>query len=380
MTTETPIRVLRIIARMNVGGPAWQSSVLTRGLPARGIETRLVAGIVGSGEEDFVKLKDPDLPVVLVPGLGRSVRFLGDLRALCSVVVQIRKFRPHIVHTHTAKAGVIGRLAAIVTRVPLKVHTFHGHLLHGYFSPAVTRVIRIVERLLARRTDALVAVGQRVRDEVLAARIGKDDQFISIAPGVGQPAFIDPVPVRAGYDVPSNALVVLFVGRLTAIKRVDRLLEAFGDVLRSVPNAVLIIAGEGGDLKDLRSKALPLGKSVRFIGWQADVNSLYRIADLVVISSDNEGMPVTLIEAAMAGVPGVTTGVGSALEVVEDGVTGRVVSPDSKSLASGLVELLSDDSRRSQMGRMARERAEVLFTSDRLVDDHAELYRRLLGQ
>lgn len=380
MSDDGPIRVLRIIARMNVGGPAWQTSVLTRGLPAHGIETRLLAGTVGTDEEDFVSLRDPGLPVVEVPGLGRSVRLFGDLRALFALVVEVRRYRPHVVHTHTAKAGVLGRLAAVLAGVPVRVHTFHGHLLHGYFPPVVTRLVVFVERLLASRTMAVVAVGERVGGEVLAAGIGRSDQMVSIAPGVAVPVAADPAPVRAALDLPPEVPVVLFIGRLTPIKRVDRLLEAFADVVRRIPDVVLVVAGEGGEMDALSAAASSLGRSVRFIGWQADVHPLYAMADVVVISSDNEGMPVTLIEAAMAGVPGVTTDVGSASEVVEDGVTGRVVPTEAGALADGLVDVLADRPRREAMGRAAAERARSLFGVDRLVEDHATLYRRLLGR
>ena len=177
MTDDGPIRVLRVIARMNVGGPAWQASVLTRCLGEHGIETRLLAGQVGPGEASFLKLREPDLPVTPVAGLGRSVRLLGDLRALGGVVREIRRFRPHVIHTHTAMAGVVGRVAAIITRVPVRVHTFHGHVLHGYFSKPVTHFVRTIEKALARRTTALVAVGERVRDELVAA--GTAEQMTS---------------------------------------------------------------------------------------------------------------------------------------------------------------------------------------------------------
>jgi len=380
VSDDGPIRVLRVIARMNVGGPAWQTSVLTRGLPAHGIETRLLAGTVGTDEEDFVSLRDPGLPVVEVPGLGRSVRLLGDLRALFALVVEVRRYRPHVVHTHTAKAGLLGRLAAVLSGVPVRVHTFHGHLLHGYFPPAITRLVVFAERLLARRTTAIVAVGERVGGEVLAAGIGRSDQVVSIAPGVAVPVAADPAPVRAALDLPPEVPVVLFIGRLTPIKRVDRLLEAFADVVRRIPDVVLVVAGEGGEMDALSAASSSLGSSVRFIGWQADVHPLYAMADVVVISSDNEGMPVTLIEAAMAGVPGVTTDVGSASEVVEDGVTGRVVPTEAGALADGLVDVLADRPRREAMGRAAAERARSLFGVDRLVEDHATLYRRLLGR
>ena len=373
------VRVLRIIARMNVGGPAWQSSVLTRGLAGHGYETRLLAGRVDKGEADFVALRDPDLPVVDIEGLGRSVRIGGDLRAFVSICREIRRFRPHIVHTHTAKAGVLGRLAAFVNRVPVRVHTFHGHVLHGYFSPPVSRLVRLVERVLARGTTALVAVGERVRDELVEAGIGQRDRFTAIAPGVEEPPAIDREIARQLLGLPLEVPVVLFVGRLTAIKRPDRLVEAFGMVLERIPEAVLAVAGEGELLKEVRRSVERLGDSVRLLGWQSDVGRLYAAADLVVISSDNEGMPMTLIEAAMAGVPGVTTDVGSASEVVVHGSTGLVVAPDARDLADAIIVLLVDDDRRSDMGRAAAEQAIVRFGAARLVADHVALYRRIIA-
>ena len=374
-----PVRVLRIIARMNVGGPAWQSSVLTRGLAGHGYETRLLAGRVDKGEADFVALRDPDLPVVDIEGLGRSVRIGGDLRAFVSICREIRRFRPHIVHTHTAKAGVLGRLAAFVNRVPVRVHTFHGHVLHGYFSPPVSRLVRLVERVLARGTTALVAVGERVRDELVEAGIGQRDRFTAIAPGVEEPPAIDREIARQLLGLPLEVPVVMFVGRLTAVKRPDRLVEAFGMVLERIPEAVLAVAGEGELLEEVRRSVERLGDSVRLLGWQSDVGRLYAAADLVVISSDNEGMPMTLIEAAMAGVPGVTTDVGSASEVVVHGSTGLVVAPDARDLADAIIVLLVDDDRRSDMGRAAAEQAIVRFGAARLVADHVALYRRIIA-
>lgn len=373
------IRVLRIIARMNVGGPAWQTSVLTRGLGDHGFETRLLAGHLDDGEADFVALRDPDLEVVPIAGLGRSIRLGGDLRAFWSIYREIRRFSPMIVHTHTAKAGVIGRVAAVAARVPIRVHTFHGHVLHGYFSPLTTCLVRMVERVLARHTTALVAVGQRVGEELVAAGIGTTEKFTAIAPGVGFPGtLLDRADARALLDLPATGPVVLFVGRLTSVKRPDRLLAAFEQVVAKVPDATLAIAGQGDLLEEVRSNAQRLGQSVRFFGWQPDVASLYAACDVVVISSDNEGMPVTLIEAAMAGVPGVTTDVGSASEVVDDQVTGLVVSTDAEAIAEALIDLLSDPGRRLEMGCAAELRARQCFSSERLVADHAALYRHLI--
>lgn len=380
---ETPavaqIRILRILARMNVGGPAWQASVLTRGLSDGPFTTRLICGRVGEDEADFIELRDPDLPVRRIESLGRSVRLGGDLWALLAVCREIREFRPHIVHTHTAKAGVLGRIAAILCRVPIRVHTFHGHVLSGYFSPAVTQVVRIVEAALARRSTALVAVGESVRDDLIERGIGRAHQYTVIAPGVSLDRGPGRIEARAVLDLPPDAPVVLFVGRLTRIKRIDRLIESMGPVLRCLPDAVLVLAGEGDQLGRARQQAQALGSSVRFLGWRTDLPTLYAAADVAVLTSDNEGMPVSLIEASLAGLPSVTTDVGSAREVVIEGVTGRVVAVTAGSVADALVEILSDDDLRLRMGEAAREHGEQVFGVGRLVGDHEVLYRRLIS-
>ncbi|MBJ31436.1 MAG: glycosyltransferase family 1 protein [Acidimicrobiaceae bacterium] len=379
MSALDRIRVLRVIARMNVGGPAWQASVLTRGLDPERYETRLVVGTTEEDEADFLELRDPDLPVTVVPGLGRSPGPLGDLRALLALVREVRDYRPDVVHTHTAKAGALGRVAALVGRVPIRVHTFHGHVLHGYFGAVGSALVRLVERVLAFVTTAFVVVGERVSGELVEAGIGRMDDHVVIPPGVAEPEPVDQMEARRHLGLPVDRPVVLFVGRLTVIKRVDRLLEAFERVLARAPRAVLAIAGEGDLADDVRRWAAPMGESVRLLGWQAEIATLYAAADLVVISSDNEGMPVTLIEAAMAGVPGVTTDVGSASEVVVHGVTGLVVAADSEALGEALAELVVDEGRRASMGTAAAERARERFGVRRLVRDHEDLYRRLLG-
>ena len=373
------IRVLRIIARMNVGGPAWQVSVLTRGLDPDRFESRLIVGDVGRGEADFIALRDPDLPVEKIPALGRSVRFGDDLRALLAIRRAIRGYRPDIVHTHTAKAGMLGRIAAMACRVPVRVHTFHGHVLHGYFNRWVTRIVRVVEGLLARQTTALVTVGRQVSDDLIKAGIGRVGQYVVIPPGVTLGAVPDRLSARNDLGLPSEQPVVLFVGRLTVIKRPDRLIDAMALVLRKQPDVVLAIAGEGDLLDETRRLAEPLGTSVRFLGWQRQIATLYASADCMVLTSDNEGMPVTLIEAAMAGVPSVTTDVGSACEVVLNEVTGLVVKPDAAAVADGLIRLLDEDLR-NLMGAAARARAEAEFGTRRLIADHEALYERLMAE
>jgi glycosyltransferase involved in cell wall biosynthesis len=350
-------RVVHVIARMNVGGPAQLLVQLLEGLP----DQTLLTGDVEAGEADHLELRSCEAPSTRVPGLGRSARPGNDLRALGFLVRELRRLRPDVVHTHTAKAGTLGRIAAELARVPAVVHTFHGHLLHGYFSPRVTRAVAGTERLLARRTDRIVAVGEQVRDDLLAAGIGRPQQYTVIPPGVRAPTPGSRSDSRARLAIAPDDAVVAVVGRLTTVKRPDRMLE----VARLLPDVTVLVAGEGPLLETTRRNAPP---NVRFLGWRNDVDVIYAAADAMLLTSDNEGMPVALIEAAMCGIPAVSTDVGSAREVV----TGEVVAPEPQALAVALRRVLAQDLR-AQAKRTAMER----FGVERMLRLHAELYASL---
>jgi glycosyltransferase involved in cell wall biosynthesis len=374
------VRILRVIARMNVGGPALQVTGLTERLDPERFDHRVLVGFVGDDEEDYLDLRAPHLAVTRVPGLGRSPRIDGDVRAFTTLVREMRAFRPDIVHTHTAKAGVLGRLAAEVARVPARVHTFHGHLLHGYFSPTVTRGVVAVERALAHRTTRLVAVGAQVRDDLLGARIGRASQYVVVPPGIALPPAPERAAARVALDLPTDAPVVVFVARLTAVKRPDRFIAMARLVSADHPDARFVVAGEGTLLADMQRDALPLGDRVRFLGWRSDVEVLYAAADVVVLTSDNEGMPVSLIEAASVGRPAVTTDVGSASEVVLDGETGFVTDDAPDSIAAAVGRLLDDAELRDRMGAAAGLHAQQRFGQQRLVDDTASLYEAIVRE
>lgn len=350
-------RVVHVIARMNVGGPAELLVSLLDGLP----DQTLLTGEVEPGEADHLELRAPGTAFTRVPGLGRSPRPGDDARALAFLVRELRRRRPDVVHTHTAKAGTLGRLAAEIARVPAVVHTFHGHLLHGYFSPQVTRAVVTTERLLARRTDRIVAVGQQVRDDLLDAGIGRPEQYAVIPPGVRRPSPPPREEARRRLGLPAGVPVVAMVGRLIAVKRPDRMLA----VARLLPEVTFVVAGEGPLYEQTRTDAPP---NVVFLGWRDDVYVLYAAADAVLLTSDNEGMPVALIEAAMCGTPAVSTDVGSAREVV----TGEVVPADPAALAQALRRVLTQDLR-AEAKRVAGEH----FGVERMVQAHAELYAGL---
>ena len=381
------MRVLRVIARMNVGGPARQVVALhhpTTGLGTLGFEQRLLVGSVDRDEADELALRDPGIGAIRVPGLGRAPAPGADLLALGRIVAEIRRFRPHIVHTHTAKAGVLGRLAAGMSGMrPATVHTFHGHLLHGYFRPSVRAAVVEVERRLARRTTSLVAVGAKVRDDLLAAGVGRPDQYTVVPPGVDLPQPPSRQEARRRLEVGPNAgLVVGFAGRLTAVKRPDRFLDAIAELCRRGIPATGLLAGSGELEGDLRRQAEQLGiaPQIRFLGVRSDIEVVWAACDVAVATSDNEGMPMALIEAALVGRPAVTTDVGSASEVVIDGRTGLVVASDPAALASALERLAGDPDLRKRLGTHARQRATEEFAAERLVAACQALYLSLAGR
>jgi glycosyltransferase involved in cell wall biosynthesis len=370
----TRIRVMQVIARMNVGGPALLATAVLRGLDSDVFEQRLYTGEVTPDEADYVELCAPDLPVHRVAGLGRSVRPGDDLRALAGLVAQMRAFRPHIVHTHTAKAGTLGRVAAVLARVPARVHTFHGHLLHGYFSAPVTRLVVTAEKVLASRTDRIVSVGAKVRDDLIAAGIGRPDRYVVLPPGTDLRPAPSTEQAREKLGLPPRGPVVAYVGRVTAIKRPDRFVEVVRQVRASVPDATFVVCGDGDRLDDLAHVATGMDGAIRLLGWRGDVETVYAAADLTLLTSDNEGMPVSLIESGLAGVPIVATDVGSVAEVVVDGGTGLLAAPDAAALSAHVITLLGDHARRLAMGRQAKAHATGRFGTGRLVADTRELY------
>lgn len=362
---------------MNVGGPALQVTGLMQGLDTERFAQRLLVGSVTDGEADYIGLRAPGLPHTVVEGLGRAPRPFDDARALRRLVQEMREFKPHIVHTHTAKAGVLGRTAARLAGVPATVHTFHGHLLHGYFSPRVTSAVTAVERGFARNTTRLVAVGSTVRDELLAAGVGRETQYDVIPPGVD----LGPVPskatARSQLGLQPDAVVVMFVARLTAIKRPERVLEIAARLFDRRPNVVFAVAGEGQLLESLRRRA---ARNVQFMGWRPDVETLYAASDLTVLTSDNEGMPLSLIEAAMCGVATVAPRVGSVDEVVIDGVSGWLTDADTDALTAAVDSALSDPERLKQAGNAARSHAVQSFGRARLVADYERVYMEIAAE
>jgi glycosyltransferase involved in cell wall biosynthesis len=377
---STPIRVMRIIARMNVGGPAVQVSGLMRGFDPLEFDHRLYTGFCAADEADYLDTVAPDVKATRIEGFGRRVSLGGDVTAFISLIREIRSFKPHIIHTHTAKAGFLGRIASIISLQPsIRVHTFHGHLLKGYFGSFKRRLVIIAEKVLATFTDELLAVGDRVRQDLLAVGIGNPKKFDLMPPGLKISQLPNKLESQEFYGITSSTLQCAFIGRVTQIKRPDRFLDVVSEIKKRGVVIEFFIAGDGELLKSCRKRIASEELPVKILGWQSDIEKVLAAADLVLLTSDNEGTPLSLIQAEMAGLPVVTTRVGSVPEVVLDGITGIITSLEVQEIADAIEKLANSNELRAQMGAAAQVFTLANFGVKRLVHDHEELYKKLLA-
>ena len=388
--TPEPIKVLRVIARLNVGGPALHVAYLTAGLADRGYETTLVAGTLARGEESMASVSEArGVRIETLPALHREIGVLRDAQAIVRLARLIKQERPTILHTHTAKAGAVGRIAALLAgsaRPPIIVHTFHGHVLRGYFNPFMTFGFRTLERLLAHVTTALVAVSPEVRDDLVKLHVAPASKFTVIRLGIELDKRTDVdenvrAETRRQLGVAPDAFVVGWVGRMTAVKRTDDVVRALRGLVDRGVDAYLCLVGDGPDRDHLEQYAHELGvvKRCLFVGYQEDVARFYSAMDALLLPSVNEGTPVSVIEALAAQRPAVATRVGGTPDVIRDGVDGFLVEVgDADALSERLAELAGDPERRAQMGADGRERVLGRYAVQRLIDDIDRLYRSLL--
>jgi len=386
------IRVARIITRLNIGGPAIQAVTLSDRLHERAIDTLLMYGYPAEGEGDMTYLMDHrQVQRAYIPSMSRSVSPLADVQAVFAILRHLRAFQPHVVHTHTAKAGTVGRLAAIAynrtARIKARtVHTYHGHSLEGYFRFAGGAFVRI-ERLLARATDRLVAISPRVAADLRDRyRIGTQDQWTIVPLGfdLAPLAAIDDAAraaARCALGIDAATPVVSIVGRLTAIKQHELFLEVARQVHEREPATLFLVVGDGDRRAELeaRTHALGIADRTRFVGWRKDLVTVYGATDVCVLTSRNEGTPVAVIEALAAGVPVVCTDVGGVRDVVNDPVLGAIAPDgDAGTLARQVVAALTPDARTSHAVAARRASVTARYGFERLASDIAALYHALV--
>ena len=400
-----PIRILRLIARLNIGGPAIQAITLSSELSRDQYQTLLVCGSLSPGEGDMAYLAlDKGVHRFVIKELGRNISLLDDLKALFIIRKIIKRFKPDILHTHTAKAGTLGRLAALSLRVPIlkskKIrvfHTFHGHTFHSYFNRLKTFVFIRVERFLARSTDSIIVVSEQQKEDICGTyKIAHEKKVQVIRLGFDLSAYGKIAPHRKasllnnGYRKNRESLRVGMVGRLTPIKNHFMLLEAINhlNVSGKIDRFKFIVVGDG-ELKTIlmeKAEKLNVRDAISFRGWQKDMPAVYSELDIVVLTSKNEGTPVAIIEAMAASRPVVATAVGGVPDLIgrvmetnpdgfQIGERGLMVpSENAKALAGALLFVLENRKELKPMIRRAKEFAFGNYSQQRLLSDIKTLY------
>jgi glycosyltransferase involved in cell wall biosynthesis len=359
------MRVLHVIARLNVGGTARYITRLAEELPKHSIETFIATGFVqGSEEEDPSADK---LEVIRMPSLGRQINPIKDHFAFKQLLEVVKEIKPDVLHTHTFKAGLIGRIRtkeineAAGKRVKF-VHTFHGHLFDDpEFSGLKSLLITSLERRLAMRTDAIITVGAQVAKELLERKIGQPEQFTNIPPGLDA--------LKLAKAKPRSKVTIGWIARVTGVKNPLRALE----VAALFPDAQFLIAG-GGDMLEQVKKQAP--KNTKVLGW-TDAAKLFAASDMILSTSENEGMPIALIEAQLASKPVVATNVGGVAEVVINNKTGFVTRKSTEELANAIEKLITSKALRTAQGKAAKAHALKAFSIEKMIKAHVLLYKKL---
>lgn len=400
-------KVVRIIARLNVGGPALHTILLTEGLNARGMTSLLVSGVVSPGEGDMGPYAaERGVSPVVIPALQRDPKPLDDLRAFGKICRIVFATRPDIIHTHTAKAGALGRLAGLVYNLCARLrgrpraiicHTFHGHLFHGYFAGWKAMLLILGERVLARVTDRVITVSEQMKHDLTRVyRICPPEKCVVVPVGLDfrwtRELSATRGLLKREARVPPDCLAVGIVGRLTAIKNHELFLRAARDC--RMASVRFLIIGDGERRATLNELAIRLGLNGRviFTGWQRDLARVYSDLDIVCLTSLNEGTPVALIEAMAAGVPVVATKVGGVsdlmvgdgrpspqgFEIFSNGVLVPTGRPD---LFGAAVEFLAAcPDARQEMGLCGQSFVRERFSVERLVFEVESLYLDLLAR
>ena len=383
------IKILRIIARLNVGGPAIHVVNFNAGLDPARFESLLVCGREHPAEGSMADyaLSRGVHPIVFPEIVNEFSLKLRDARALGKLWRLMRRERPHIVHTHTARAGLLGRVAARLAVVPVVVHTFHGHVLRGYYSATKTKLLRRMEQVLALGTDRIVTVSERVKGELVDYGVAPSERIVVI------PLGFDLEPLlgcgnqrglfRGELGLNDGTRLVGIVGRMFPIKNHRLFLAAAARIATTEPATRFIIVGDGILRPEMErvSRDLGLGDRVIFTGWRRDLPRIYADLDALVVSSDNEGTPVSAIEAMAAGCPVVATRVGGLPDLIAEGETGFLVPPrDADRLANAVLHVLREPQAAYRVAKAARAVARERFSVQRLINDTENLYEELLAE
>ena len=383
------VKIVRIISRLNIGGPAIHTVLLSESLNRGGYKDILVCGSAGESEGDMSYLaREKGVRPIIVAEMHRDISLWSDLKAFFKIYLILKREKPDIVHTHTAKAGTLGRLAAILAGVPIKIHTLHGHVLEGYFNPLKAKIFLFIEKFLALFTDRIITVSQRVKDDIVnRLKVTNGRKCVVIPLGFELDKFLECEKQKGVFRkelaLDDETTLIGIVGRLVPIKNHRMFLNAAKIIKENAGKykVKFLIIGDGELRSELeaQARALDLAGDVIFTGWVKDLVSVYADLNIVTLTSLNEGTPVSLIEASASAKPVVSTAVGGVKDIVINNRTGFLVkSDDTGEFTEKLSELLANRDKAAELGSNGRAFVRNIFSKERLVKDIEDLYEECL--
>jgi len=378
MPSET-LKVISFIARMNVGGPAVLVDLLCENLQNSGFDHLLVTGFCGQGEIEYEKFSFAKYPVLRLANFGQRKGIIKDFSVLLKIRNIIKTNKPDIIHSHTAKAGVLMRMASMTLPKKFKVvHTYHGHVFNGYFNKAISRLIIFVERFLAHFTDKIISIGKQTSHDLIKERIGGVKLHQVIYPGISIPKLKSRDLACRSLNLSPKVTYVVWIGRMVEVKKPERMLEVAEIIKRGNSSVKIVMVGDGPLLESIEGKARETDLPIQFLGWKTDIGVILSLAEVLVLTSINEGSPLVVVEAQMSGIPVVTTKVGSIPELLLDGVSGYSLEYDANDFAKLILNLVKNPSLRKTFSKSARRHSRDKFNKTKYLKEHIDLYTSLL--
>jgi len=389
------IKVLHIITRFDKGGSAQNTFLTLLGLKKQNFQSCLIAGLSSESEMKYeeIKAKEKDIQIlesegiefIRCPSLVRRINIIKDLKAFFDIWRIIKKNKPIIVHTHTSKAGLLGRLAAKLARIPIIIHTPHGHVFFGYFGPFKTKIFIILEKLASRITDKIVALTNREKEDYLSFGIMDEDKSVVIYSGIELNKYKDLLlnekqNLKKELGIPENSLIVGTAGRLVPVKGTEFLIEAAKYIISKYPDTFFIFTGDGPLEQDLKRKALEMdiSENIILLGWRDDAAKIISIYDVFVLPSLNEGMGRVLVEAMALGKPIVASNVGGIPDLVIHGKNGFLVPPKHPKELAKYIQIVIEDKEKREKMRLAGKEMAMNFSAENMVEKIEKSYRELL--
>lgn len=390
-------KVLHIITRFDKGGSAQNTYLTLLGLKERNFQSYFMTGLslesemkydeIRAQEKDIQRLEQEGIEFILCPSLVRRTNIIKDLKTFLDIWRIIKKKSPEIVHTHSSKAGLLGRLAAKLARIPIVVHTPHGHVFFGYFGPLKTKIFIILERLVSRITDRIIALTNKEKEDYIKFRIANEDKFDVIYSGIELDKFKELSEDKKQnlvkeFGIPEKSLIIGTVGRLVPVKGHEFLIKAAKYIISKYPEAFFVFTGDGPLEQNLKRQALELGinNNIIFLGWRSDAARIISVYDIFALPSLNEGMGRVLAEAMALGKPIVASNVGGIPDLVTHGKNGFLVPVrNSEKLAKYIQILIKNKEQREKMGQVGKEMVKN-FSKEKMVEKIANLYEELLTQ